>query len=329
MIAFYTVAVTDPITPELGEVQMHVVKPKAPVVGRVVSTSSCMNGRSASFVRHVAIDVSGTPLAGSFRSGQAFGVIAPGENERGKPHAVRLYSLACPTQGEDGDGNVVSTTVKRVIDEYSAQKDGDDQDAHHLFLGVCSNYLCDLKVGDEVLVSGPAGKRFLLPERPADHDYVFIATGTGIAPFYGMVRELLQGPGGPNPSRIHLVMGTPYTTDLLYDEFFRALADEHEQFQYHPVISRSDIRREYVDRYIDRCMDETFRGMFADPRTLMYMCGLEGMESGMYRMLAKHGLAEGFVEVKEPLTLEGYSDWDPKLMKRHVKAGPRSLVEVY
>ena len=157
-IAFYTVAVTDPIAPELGDVQMHVVKPKAPVVGRVVSSENCMSGRSASFVRHVSIDVSGTPLASSFRSGQAFGVIAPGENERGKPHAVRLYSLACPTDGEDGEGDVISTTVKRVIDEYAPQKEGDEPDAHGLFLGVCSNYLCDLNVGDEVLVSGPAGK---------------------------------------------------------------------------------------------------------------------------------------------------------------------------
>ena len=105
-----------------------------------------MNGRSASFVRHVAIDVSGTALAGSFRVGQAFGVITPGEDQRGKPHAVRLYSLACPSQGEDGEGNVVSTTVKRVIDEYSPQKEGDNTEAHQLFLGVCSNYLCDLNV---------------------------------------------------------------------------------------------------------------------------------------------------------------------------------------
>lgn len=320
---------TDPIAPELGDVQMHVVKPKAPVVGRVVSSENCMSGRSASFVRHVSIDVSGTPLASSFRSGQAFGVIAPGENERGKPHAVRLYSLACPTQGEDGGGNVISTTVKRVIDEYAPQKEGDEPDVHGLFLGVCSNYLCDLNVGDEVLVSGPAGKRFLLPEQPEDHDYVFIATGTGIAPFYGMVRELLRGSADTCASRIHLVMGTPYSTDLLYDDYFRALADSCEQFHYHPVISRSDIRREYVDRYIDRCMDETFQAVFSDPRTLMYMCGLEGMESGMYRMLARHGLSEGFVEVKEPLTLKGHADWDSKLMKRHVKGGPRSFVEVY
>lgn len=308
---------------------MHAVKPKAPVVGRVVSTESCMLGKSASFVRHVSIDVSGTPLAGSFRVGQAFGVIAPGEDERGKPHAIRLYSLACPSQGEDGAGNVVSTTVKRVIDEYTVQKEGDDQEAHQLFLGVCSNYLCDIQVGDEVLVTGPAGKRFLLPADPSKHDYLLVATGTGIAPYYGMIRELLKGPGGPTSSEIHLVMGTPYTTDLLYDDYFASMAEEHGNFHYHRVISRSDVRREYVDSYIDREMDSTFRQLLSNPRSLLYLCGLEGMESGMYRMLARHGLAEGFVNVKEPLTLEEHETWDAKSMKRNVKAGPRCLVEVY
>ncbi|MDG2201780.1 MAG: hypothetical protein P8K80_11440 [Phycisphaerales bacterium] len=320
---------TDANTPELGDVQMHAVRPKEPVIGRVVASEPCLNGRSASFVRHVAIDVSGTPLAGSFRAGQAFGVIAPGEDSRGKPHAVRLYSLACPSKGEDGEGNVVSTTVKRVIDEYTPQKGDEDDSAHHLFLGVCSNYLCDLRIGDEVLVTGPAGKRFLLPADPSLHDYLFIATGTGIAPFYGMVRELLQGPGGPCQSRIELVMGTPYTTDLIYDEFFDALAAEFPNFNYHRVISRSDIRREYVDRYIERNMDDGFREHLSDSRTIIYMCGLEGMESGLYRVLARNGLTEGYMDIRDPMKLEDHENWDTKDMKRSVKAGPRCMVEVY
>ena len=112
-------------------------------------------------------------------------------------------------------------------------------------------------------------------------------------------------------------------------EYFASMEQEHECFHYHRVISRSDVRREYVDRYIDREMDSTFRSFFSNPRTLMYLCGLEGMESGMYRMLARHGLSEGFVEVKEPLTLEEHETWDAKSMKRNVKSGPRSLVEVY
>ena len=102
---------------------------------------------------------------------------------------VRLYSLASPTRGEIDEGGVrrphlVSTTVKRTIDEH--------HDTHKLFLGVASNYLCDLHVGDEVKLTGPAGKRFLIPSRPGEHDYLFFATGTGIAPFRGMLIDLLE-----------------------------------------------------------------------------------------------------------------------------------------
>ena len=77
-----------------------------------------MKGKSASFVKHLEIDVSGTELAGNFTTGQAFGVIAPGLDHRGKPHKVRLYSFACPSSGEDGAGNIISTTPKRLIDEH-------------------------------------------------------------------------------------------------------------------------------------------------------------------------------------------------------------------
>ena len=178
-------------------------------------------------------------------------------------------------------------------------------------------------------MTGPAGKRFLLPADPSHHDYLFIATGTGIAPYYGMVRELLQGPGSPCSSEIHLVMGTPYTTDLLYDEFFDGMTREHANFHYHRVISRSEVRREYVDRYIDREMDVHFRPLLENPRTLIYMCGLEGMESNMYRLLARHGLVEGYMDVREPLTIEEHENWDSKAMKRSVKSGLRCLVEVY
>ncbi|MEE2719183.1 MAG: hypothetical protein VX727_05305 [Planctomycetota bacterium] len=321
---------TDANAPILGEVQMHAVQPKAPVVGRVVSSQPCLSGRSASFVRHICIDVSGTPLAGSFRVGQAFGVVAPGEDDRGRPHAVRLYSLACPSWGEDGEGAVISTTVKRVIDEFTPDSEQDDPDAHHLFLGVCSNYLCDLKVGDPVLVTGPAGRRFLLPQDPDGHDYLFIATGTGIAPFYGMVRELLQRPGDACDRRVDLIAGAPYSTDLIYDRFFSDLAEACPNFNYHRTISRSDVRGEYVDRYLERNLDsEGFRDLLEGERTLVYMCGVEGMQSGVYRMLARHGLSRGYMEMRDPLTLEDHEQWDDRDMKRGIRPGPRCLVEVY
>jgi len=321
------------VEPTLPEAPMHLVRPAAPVVGTVVENHLCMKGKSASFVRHVSIDVGGTPLEGNFLAGQSFGVIPPGEDARGKPHPVRLYSVSCSSRGEDGKGRVISTTPKRLIDEFSMQKEGDDEDNHKLFLGVCSNYLCDTRPGDEVLVSGPAGKRFLLPVETERHAYVFIATGTGIAPYRGMVRDLLDRPEGPITTPIHLVMGTPYTSDLLYDDEFRRYADEHENFHYHTVISREPMegrsRGEYVDRYIERHLDDTFGPLLADPSTLIYMCGLIGMQFGVYQMLRRHDLHAGFLNIKDDYVDLAVDEWDTTGMRRYVRPTGRCMIEVY
>ncbi len=41
----------------LEDVQTKLVKPTVPVIGRVVSNELCMNGKSASFVKHTTFDV--------------------------------------------------------------------------------------------------------------------------------------------------------------------------------------------------------------------------------------------------------------------------------
>ena len=214
--------------PELPDVKMHLAIPATAVTGTVLSTERCTaSKKAAAFVRHVAIDVAGTPLAGNFRAGQSFGVLPPGLDAKGQPNKLRLYSIASPSAGEDGNGNVLATTVKRTIDEH--------WESHRLFLGVASNFLCDLNPGEKVQLTGPNGKRFLLPLRPDEHDYVFFATGTGIAPFRGMVQELLAT---TTRSRIALVMGSPYASDLLYHQDFESLASREPRLTYLTAISR-------------------------------------------------------------------------------------------
>jgi ferredoxin--NADP+ reductase len=320
--------------PVLPAATMNLVKPTAPVVARIASSELCLKGKSASFVRHVAIDVSGTPLEGSFLPGQSFGVIPAGTDPTGKPHKVRLYSLSCPSWGEDGAGRIISTTPKRVLDERRPQRPNDDPKDHRLFVGLCSNYLNDLSEGDEVMIAGPNGRGFLLPEDTEAHDYVFVATGTGIAPFRGMAMELFDRPGGPTKSQVHLVMGAPYTTDLLYDEQMRAFAERHENFHYHPAISREtrpDGRRGlYVDGLIDEQMGERFGAVLGNDRTLVYVCGLAGMQVGLFRVLAAHGLADSYLAIRdEAVAAKDPREWTHEEVRRGIRPTKRCMLEVY
>lgn len=333
--------------PVFPEARMHAVLPTAPVRARIAGTRLCMKGKSASFVRHVEIDVSGTPLEGAFRAGQSFGVVPEGTDAFGKPHKVRLYSLASPTWGEDGFGRVIATTPKRVIAEREPQKAGDDPEDHGLFVGVCSNWLCDRRAGDAVDVSGPNGKRFLLPTDPSAHDYLFLATGTGIAPFRGFLMELLEGPPAGSPAaagwrrcerRIELVMGAPYSTDLLYDDFLRDLAKRHANFRYHPVVSREVRvegdrvagRGEYVHHFIDRHLaaESGVMDLLHGPDTLMYMCGLAGMQTGVFHMLARRGIG-GYTRIAEEIADKPVDEWTSDDLKRRVRPTGRCMLEVY
>ncbi len=315
-----------PGEPVMTQVEQHLLTPASPGLGKVVETRPCTAGRKAAgFVRHISIDVSGTPLAGRFRPGQSFGVIPPGVDERGKPHKLRLYSIASPSRGEDGAGQILATTVKRTIDEH--------WDDHSLFLGVASNYLCDLKEGDEITITGPAGKRFVLPEDTGAHDYIFFATGTGIAPFRSMLLELLEG-DAPAASRIVLVMGAPYATDLLYHHELRELAERHENFTYLTAVSREADPDEGKGLYVQdrlRTHADLLTPMLASERTLVYICGIAGMELGIMQGIGR-GLDPGdlasYVVLGEGAPTDPLQ-WDRRMIPRTLRPTRRLLMEVY
>ncbi len=309
--------------PDFGSVVMNAHSPREPGIGTVIESSRCTRAKATGFVRHVAIDVSQTKLAGAFRAGQSFGVIPDGAGADGKPHKVRLYSIASPSQGEDGAGNVLATTVKRTIDEH--------WNDHRLFYGMASNWLCDLQIGDQVRVTGPVGKRFLLPTDQAGHRYLFLATGTGIAPFRGMVMELLAA---NHSADITLIVGVPYATELMYDEQLRALEAKHSGFRYLTAISRHEQDDGggpmYLDGRLSRHAD-AFRELLADQRTLVYLCGLAGMEIGVYLRLAElvgpDGLT-GYLHAADG-DLGDLGQWDAATIRKQVRPGPRLMAEVY
>ena len=93
---------------------------------------------ASSDIRHIVLDFGGTAFP--VLEGQTIGILPPGVDASGKPHHVRLYSIASPRDGERPRYNNLSLTVKRVTEDHDGKP----------VVGVASNYLCDLKKGDQV-----------------------------------------------------------------------------------------------------------------------------------------------------------------------------------
>jgi len=131
--------------------------------------------------------------------------------------------------------------VKRTIEEIEGK----------LYTGVASNYLCDLEPGDPVMLTGPSGRRFLLPEQTDEYQYLFFATGTGVAPFRGMIQEL-----NLSKTSATLAFGCAYRTDVLYRSEFETLANEHRSFHFLKAISREDRRSDGSKAYVHTILED-------------------------------------------------------------------------
>ena len=68
---------------------------------------------------------------------------------------------------------------------------------------------------------------------------------------------------------------------------------------------------------------------FPIPRTLLYICGLAGMQSGLFQVMARHSLGGGYFTLRKTLANVDPNDWQLSQVRRGVRATPRCMVEVY
>ena len=85
----------------------------------------------------------------------------------------------------------------------------------HVPEGALTPFLASLGPGSEIAFSGPRGH---FAFRPSGRPAVFVATGTGIAPFVSRVRSGVRG--------FRLFHGVPAPEDLAYEDLFRSAACE-------------------------------------------------------------------------------------------------------
>jgi len=270
-------------------VPVNVYKNKAPFTGKVVSTKRIVGPKATGETCHIIIDHKGDF---PYWEGQSWGVIPPGNREKdGKPHSVRLYSIASSRYGDDMTGNTGSLCVRRAT-YWDPELKADDPAKK----GICSNFLCDTQPGAEVQMTGPAGKVMLMPEEDPNTDYIMVATGTGIAPYRGFIRRLFfeKTPAAEvYKGEAWLFLGVANSDALLYDdEFQEAKANFPDNFRIDYALSREQNNKSggkmYIQDKVEEYADEVFTKL--ENGAHIYFCGLKGMMPGIQDMLK--GVAE-------------------------------------
>jgi benzoyl-CoA 2,3-dioxygenase component A len=249
-----------------GTPVVNLYTPARPAVATVTGNFRLTADDAESDVRHIVLDF-GTH-AFPVLEGQSIGIVAPGTGASGRPHHVRLYSIASPRDGERPGYNNCSLTVKRVTHDHAGAP----------VRGVCSNYLCDLRRGDRVNVIGPYGESFLMPDDPSAH-LLMVCTGTGSAPMRAMTERRRRGRGASGEGRLVLFFGARRPGELPYFGPLQKLPSDF--IDVNLAFSRlADRPRRYVQDLIAERGGEVGQ-LLTDPRTHVYVCGLKGMEAGV------------------------------------------------
>ncbi len=274
-----------------ADVPVNIYRPKTPYEGTVIENYSLLKEGAIGRVNHITFDLKDSDPFLNYVEGQSIGIMPAGEDANGKPHKLRLYSIASTRHGDDFNGNTVSLCVRQL--QY--EKDGETIN------GICSTYLCDIKPGDKVKITGPVGKEMLLPEEE-DANIVMLATGTGIAPMRAYLRRMFEPTEKEKnkwnfKGKAWLFMGAPKSANLLYEEDLqRYIAENPDNFKYTKAISREQQNtkggRMYIQDRVLESANELFN-MIEDEKTHIYLCGLKGMEPGIDEAMTKAAEEKG------------------------------------
>ena len=274
------------------DVPVNTYRPNNPWTGKCLSNEELVGEGGIGTVRHLLFDLEGSDLR--YFEGQSIGIIPPGTDKNGKPHKLRLYSIASTRHGDRVDDKTVSLCVRQL--EYKHPETGET------VYGVCSTYLCNMEVGADVKITGPTGKEMLLPTDP-NINVIMLATGTGIAPFRAYLwRMFKDGERAVNTDYefkgfAWLIFGVPYTPNILYKEELEEMQQRYpDNFRLTYAISREQKNpqggRMYIQDRVAEQADELWK-LMQQENTHTYICGLKGMEGGIDAALSARAAQDG------------------------------------
>lgn len=158
-------------------------------------------------------------------------------------------------------GQYVSIKINEAGERrsYSISSSPDDNHGFHLLAemvegGKGSVFLQKIQPGESVEVLAPLG-RFVVQEGQTKK-LLFVATGSGIAPIYSMINDLLINKHDTRQMRLH--WGLKNEANMFWFDNFGRLTEQYPNFVFDPVLSRSGEGWSLCNGHVQDCLKRDF-----------------------------------------------------------------------
>ena len=195
----------------------------------------------------------------------------------------RAYSMANhPAEGNRVMLNVRIATAPRGLDVPP---------------GIASSYIFNCKPGDKVMVSGPYGEFFM---KETDREIVFVGGGAGMAPMRSHIFDLFHTQ--KTTRKVSFWYGARSKREIFYEEDFRAIEREFDNFTFHIALSEPQPEDEWTGYvgFIHQVLLDNYLDRHADPtENEYYLCGPPLMLSAINKTLYDLGVEEEMIAFDE------------------------------
>ena len=148
--------------------------------------------------------------------------------------------------------------------------------------GKLTSHLFSLKPGAAIELAGPLGKMTL--KEPIQEGDIFMATGTGIAPFMSMLRKAFRD---NNPKLFYLFLGVRTKEDIIYEDELYEWQKNHKNFHIIITISQPE---DGWDGEVGYVQDKLVKYVKDFKNKQAYLCGLPVMVEQSKELLIELGV---------------------------------------